>query len=66
MDCPIGTVMSRIYRGRKLLHKLLFEHAVEAGLVDQPREDDQDSPAASDDGSPPVSLAQFREQRTKP
>ncbi len=39
MDCPIGTVMSRIYRGRKLLHKLLFDHAVEVGLIDQPAED---------------------------
>ncbi len=36
MDCPIGTVMSRIYRGRKLMHKLLFDHAVEQGLVDPP------------------------------
>ncbi len=24
MGCPIGTVMSRIHRGRKLLHKMLF------------------------------------------
>lgn len=40
MDCPIGTVMSRIYRGRKLLHKLLFDHAVEQGLVDAPDDGD--------------------------
>jgi RNA polymerase sigma-70 factor (ECF subfamily) len=33
MDCPIGTVMSRIYRGRKILHKLLYEHAREIGMV---------------------------------
>ncbi|MFO7564562.1 MAG: sigma-70 family RNA polymerase sigma factor [Enhygromyxa sp.] len=33
MDCPIGTVMSRIYRGRKLLHKLLYDHAREIGVV---------------------------------
>jgi RNA polymerase sigma-70 factor (ECF subfamily) len=33
MDCPIGTVMSRIYRGRRLLHKLLLEHAQELGLA---------------------------------
>ncbi|HLT34801.1 MAG TPA: sigma-70 family RNA polymerase sigma factor [Enhygromyxa sp.] len=33
MDCPIGTVMSRIYRGRKLLHKLLYDHALEIGVV---------------------------------
>lgn len=35
MECPIGTVMSRIYRGRRLLHKLLHDHAVELGLVDE-------------------------------
>jgi RNA polymerase sigma-70 factor (ECF subfamily) len=33
MECPIGTVMSRIYRGRKILHKLLHEHALDLGLV---------------------------------
>jgi RNA polymerase sigma-70 factor (ECF subfamily) len=33
MECPIGTVMSRIYRGRKILHKLLHEHALDIGMV---------------------------------
>jgi RNA polymerase sigma-70 factor (ECF subfamily) len=33
MECPIGTVMSRIYRGRKVLHKLLHGHALELGMV---------------------------------
>lgn len=40
MDCPIGTVMSRIFRGRKLLHKLLHDHAVELGLADPIPADD--------------------------
>lgn len=34
MECPIGTVMSRIYRGRRLLHTLLRDHAAELGLVE--------------------------------
>jgi RNA polymerase sigma-70 factor (ECF subfamily) len=38
MECPIGTVMSRIYRGRKALHKLLYEHAREIGIVDESQE----------------------------
>jgi len=38
MDCPIGTVMSRIYRGRKRLHALLFTHASELGYVDANRD----------------------------
>lgn len=33
MDCPIGTVMSRIFRGRRLLHRLLHDHAVELGIT---------------------------------
>lgn len=29
MDCPIGTVMSRIHRGRKLMQKQLKEHTLD-------------------------------------
>ena len=34
MDIPIGTVMSRLHRGRKALQKALWETARERGLVD--------------------------------
>src|SRR5919109_2559358 len=33
LDCPVGTVMSRLYRGRKLLQKNLMAYAVETGVV---------------------------------
>ena len=33
VDCPIGTVMSRIYRGRRLLQKKLLAYARETGVV---------------------------------
>jgi RNA polymerase sigma-70 factor (ECF subfamily) len=31
MDTPIGTVMSRLHRGKKLLRKLLVDYAREEG-----------------------------------
>jgi RNA polymerase sigma-70 factor (ECF subfamily) len=35
-DVPIGTVMSRIHRGRKALQRALAPYATEHGLVDAP------------------------------
>jgi len=33
LDCPVGTVRSRLHRGRKLLQKSLWQIAVEAGVI---------------------------------
>lgn len=52
MECPIGTVMSRIYRGRKILHKLLYEHAREIGMVVE--------------GDPPAGERESTRARSKP
>jgi RNA polymerase sigma-70 factor (ECF subfamily) len=42
LDIPVGTVMSRLHRGRKAMHKLLYDFASERGLI---------SSAASSSGS---------------
>jgi RNA polymerase sigma-70 factor (ECF subfamily) len=39
LDIPIGTVMSRLHRGRKALQKALYEYAVTHGLADRPPDD---------------------------
>jgi len=36
LDIPIGTVMSRLHRGRRALQKSLFEFGLQRRLVDQP------------------------------
>lgn len=33
MECPVGTVMSRLYRGRRLLQKTLYDYAVQQGII---------------------------------
>ena len=54
LDCPVGTVMSRLHRGRKQLQELLFEHAVEVGVIPT-------SSATLEDGT--LSLDAYRERR---
>jgi RNA polymerase sigma-70 factor (ECF subfamily) len=36
MECPVGTVMSRLYRGRRLLQRALHDYAVEQGIIKAP------------------------------
>jgi RNA polymerase sigma-70 factor (ECF subfamily) len=33
LDVPVGTVRSRLARGRSLLQKSLWQHALDRGLV---------------------------------
>ena len=35
LEVPIGTVMSRLHRGRKAMQKMLYEYAKERGLVNE-------------------------------
>ena len=53
VGCPVGTVMSRLFRGRRILQKQLFDYAIREGIID---------PGADEDGQP-VSLEAFRERK---
>jgi RNA polymerase sigma-70 factor (ECF subfamily) len=41
LDIPIGTVMSRLHRGRKAMQKALHDYAVERGLQRSENEEGQ-------------------------
>jgi RNA polymerase sigma-70 factor, ECF subfamily len=58
MDCPAGTVMSRLYRGRKMLQKLLYSYALEQGIVKPDSQSDEDSEAQAVDA--PLDLDSYR------
>jgi len=66
MDCPAGTVMSRLYRGRKILQGLLHDYAVEQGIIASKRsEGDGKAKALATQGTADtVDLEAYRRQRS--
>jgi RNA polymerase sigma-70 factor (ECF subfamily) len=57
LSVPIGTVMSRLHRARKLLQKSLIEQAIQMGIVSPSSLDEAANEAA------PVDLNAFRQKK---
>lgn len=49
MECPVGTVMSRLYRGRRLLKKSLEGFAIREGLLPREAGDEDKHESPGDD-----------------
>ncbi|MBI4817002.1 MAG: sigma-70 family RNA polymerase sigma factor [Deltaproteobacteria bacterium] len=52
IGCPVGTVMSRLFRGRRILQKHLYEYAQREGII-----------SAVSDAEEPIDLEEFRRRK---
>lgn len=65
LDCPLGTVMSRLYRGRRMLQKRLHDYAVREGYVDAAQPVAEVVTAADKSPAPPDNLVSLEEARAR-
>jgi RNA polymerase sigma-70 factor (ECF subfamily) len=62
LDCPVGTVMSRLFRGRRLLQRALHDYAVEQGIIKPVAADASSTPGSAPEGT--LDLDKFRRERS--
>jgi RNA polymerase sigma-70 factor (ECF subfamily) len=53
VGCPVGTVMSRLFRGRRILQKHLYQYAIREGII---------SPTVDDSGHA-IDLEEYRNRK---
>jgi RNA polymerase sigma-70 factor (ECF subfamily) len=67
MECPVGTVMSRLHRGRRLLKARLLDEAAQHGIVDKAPANEEIEQRDKEQGdkelSSPLSLKRYRQKK---
>jgi RNA polymerase sigma-70 factor (ECF subfamily) len=63
LECPVGTVMSRLFRGRKLLQKTLKEYAQGTGVLRHEGEADGAPVAATAPAGTATDLEEYRRRK---
>jgi RNA polymerase sigma-70 factor, ECF subfamily len=64
MDCPVGTVMSRLFRARRMLQRSLHDYAVEQGII-KPVPRSEAAAAADAPMDDTIDLAKYRRRQSE-